>query len=92
MCDVEVELWKYYSVTVLINSNLRTINVGLLIFWLLLGETVRYFSPNFIEAVSDNTDGLSKHRLSPYNAHYLGVIYTFRPTWFPVPVPYEYEI
>jgi len=25
----------------------------------------------FPEAVNENTDGISKHRLSPYNAHYL---------------------
>jgi len=25
----------------------------------------------FTEAVNDNTDGISRHRLSPYNAHYL---------------------
>jgi len=38
------------------------------------------FFTEFTEAVNDNTDGISKHRLSPYNAHYLN--YTF--TWFPV--------
>jgi len=38
------------------------------------------------EAVNDNTDGLSKHRLSPYDAHCLN--YNFI-TPVPVPVPYE---
>jgi len=43
----------------------------------------------FTEAVNENTDGISKHRLSPHNAHYLN--YNFF-TQFSVPVPYEYEI
>jgi len=41
------------------------------------------------EAVSANTDGLCKHRFSPYDDHYLN--YNFF-TQFPVPVPYEHEI
>ena len=36
----------------------------------------------------DNTDGISKHTLSPYNAD----CGNYTSTWFPVPVPYEYEI
>jgi len=43
----------------------------------------------FTEAVNENIDGISKHRLSQYNAHYLN--YNFF-TQFPVPVPCEYEI
>jgi len=45
--------------------------------------------PRITEPVNDNTDSISKHRLSLYNVHYL--IYNFC-TQFPVPVPYEYEI
>ena len=43
----------------------------------------------FAVAVNENTAGINKHRLSPYNSHYL--TYNFL-TEFPVPVPYEYEI
>ena len=30
-----------------------------------------YYFTEFTEAVNENTGSLSKHRLSPYNAHYL---------------------
>jgi len=37
----------------------------------------------------NDTNGISKHRLSPYNAYYLNYN-SF--TQFPVPVPYKYDL
>ena len=36
---------------------------------------VNTINTEFTEAVNDNTDGISKHRPLPYNAHYVN--YTF---------------
>jgi len=71
------QLLVFCSVGSVIEVWMKIMQIGCLAFKTYCSHAVTEFT----EAVNENTDGISKHRLSSYNAHYLNYNFLFS-FWF----------